>query len=155
MPFPIQAWRIEFSILKGSVRIVGRRICRVISLKRGWKVTSLSEAKRIPHPKLCTKGGLTHKKDGSAILATRSQKEWKRSWPWSSHASKGKEGLIPIEGLWKIPLPHWYLLLASICFWRTIEGEVDQNQIGELQRTDDRTHKLEDCLEERSPWPFC
>ena len=34
MPFPIQTWRIELSIMKGSVRIVGRRIHQVISLKR-------------------------------------------------------------------------------------------------------------------------
>ena len=34
MPFPIQTWRIEFSILKGSVRTVGRRIHQVIFLKR-------------------------------------------------------------------------------------------------------------------------
>ena len=44
MPFPIQARRIEFSVLKWSVRTVGRRIHQVISLKREWKVTSLSEA---------------------------------------------------------------------------------------------------------------
>ena len=145
---PIQAWRIEFSVLKGSVRTVGKRVHRIIFWKRNGKLPLCQ--KQIPHLELYTKGGPIHRKDGSAILATRSQREWKRGWLWSSCACKGKEDLIPIKRLWRLPSPHWYLLLASVCFWRIIEGGVDQNQIGGLQRMDCRTHKLEGCLEGRS-----
>ena len=91
----------------------------------------------------------------SVILATRSQREWKRSWLWPSHANRGTKDLTPVGKLWILPVLHWYLLLASVCFWRTTEGEVNQNQTGKPQGMDDKTHKLEDCLEGRSLWPFC
>jgi len=36
-PSPIPTWRIEFNVLKGSVRIVGKNIRQVISPKREWR----------------------------------------------------------------------------------------------------------------------
>ena len=96
-PLPIQARRIKFSILKRSIRIVGRGIHQAVFLKRNGKLPLYQ--KQIPHPELYIKGEPTHRKDESAILATKSQREWKKSWLWSSHASKGKKDLIPVGKL--------------------------------------------------------
>ena len=76
MPLPIQAWRIKFSILKKSIRTVGRGSRQAVFLKRNGKLPL--RQKQIPHPELWTKGGPTRRKDGSVILATMSRKEWKR-----------------------------------------------------------------------------
>ena len=58
---------------------------------------------QIPRLELYTEGGLAHRKDGSAILATRCRRGWKRNWLWPSRARKNKEGLTPIERFWKLP----------------------------------------------------
>jgi len=44
MPLPVQAWGIEFGVLKRPVRTVGGGIHQIIFLKKEWYVTSLSEA---------------------------------------------------------------------------------------------------------------
>ena len=73
MPLPIQAWRIKFSILKRSIRIVGREIRWAVFLKRNGKLPL--HQKQIPHSGIYTKDGPIHRKDGSAILATKSRRE--------------------------------------------------------------------------------
>ena len=69
-PLPIQARRIKFSILKRSIRKVGRGNRRAVFLKRNGKLPLYQ--KQIPHPELYIKGEPTHRKDESVILATRS-----------------------------------------------------------------------------------
>ena len=75
-PLPIQARRIKFNILKRSIRTIGRGIRQAFFLQRNSKLPL--RQKQILHPGLCTKDGPIHRKDGRAILATRSRKEWKR-----------------------------------------------------------------------------
>ena len=96
-PLPIQAWRTKFGVLKRSIRTVGRGIRRAVFLKGNGKLPLCQ--KQILHLGIYTKDGPTRRKDGSAILATRSRREWKRNWVWSSHAKKGKGDLIPTEKL--------------------------------------------------------
>ena len=57
-PLPVQAWGIEFGVLKRSVRIVGRRIYQIIFLKKGMvsyltvrsKISIQSYASRVDLP---------------------------------------------------------------------------------------------------------
>ena len=72
-PLPIQAQRIEFNILKRSIRTVNRGIRQAVFLKRNSKLPLCQ--KQILHLGLYTKCGPIHRNDGNTILATGSRRE--------------------------------------------------------------------------------
>ena len=48
--------------------------------------------KQIPRLELCIEGRLAHRRDGNAILATRSQRDWKKKLALTQ-SCKEKEGM--------------------------------------------------------------
>ena len=148
MPSPIQAWRIEFNVLKRSVRTVGKKIHQVISLKIGWKITSLSEAN--------SPSRAIHRR------WTGPQKRWERH---SCHqeskrleeklaltqSCKEKEGRS--DPNWKTLEVSSTSLISSLgfrVFLNNRQGGVDRSRTDGPQMKDCKTHKLEDCLRWRS-----